>query len=56
MNQKERVRTKRTVDYGRACWPRVPELPHPVSKRNLRVNDQELGTGKVRNNQDLYTT
>ena len=34
MNQKERVRTKRAVDYGRACRRRVPELPYPVSKRN----------------------
>ena len=35
VNQKERVRTKRAVDYGRACRRRVPELPYPVSKRNL---------------------
>ena len=34
VNHRERVRTKRAVDYGRACWRRMTELPHPVSKRN----------------------
>ena len=36
VSQKKRVRTKRAVDYGRACRRHVPDLPYPVCKRNLK--------------------
>ena len=43
MSQKERVRTKRAVDYGRACRRRVPELPYPVCKRNREERPIDIG-------------
>ena len=33
---------------------KLPEFA--IDPRDSCINDQELGTSKVRNNQDLYTT